>query len=376
MHLQDWYTQHQTSGKIGRTLEGIASLLQLPGYTQFRAAIAYATLSGCKILEQRVRTSATWRRSKKRWLISIDFGRTEPRALDFLARLQGAEVRIPNGYQVVARKNFSPVTPFHPKAYSVDDITDGDGHVYGIFLGSGNLSASGLLTGSESGVLNYWVDASRSQLKAMIGAYQQMQWFDAAWEVAEPLEKIISEYKKRWKKSKPRFTDEDKRIVDLYMGGAGRVISGKMALELNSAKALWVEVVELYKNRGPREAGNQVDLPRGSRVFFGFTPRSVQRNTVFGQSLLKNAGFDGVRCSVRFGNNYMDKVNLPVPGAEGPPSYDNSILLFERAGFAEDGAARFQIQVGNEIQLKRWKKTSVSVSDLKMRSGRRYGFLY
>ena len=36
--------------------------------------------------------------------------------------------------------------------------------------------------------------------------------------------------------------------------------------------------------------------------------------------------------SVRFGNNSIDKVNLPIPGAAGPETYDNGVVHFERTG--------------------------------------------
>ncbi len=376
MQVQEWYAQDQAIGAIGRTLDGIASLVDLPHYGQLRAAVAYATLNGCKILSRQVAASSRWTRSRKRWLISIDFGRTEPAALDFLAALPRAEVRIPFGEQVVARRGFSPVIPFHPKAYAVDDIADGGQRVFGIFLGSGNLTASGLLTGSESGVLSYWVDPTLSQKKGMASAYGQMSWFEAAWERAHPLRDVIARYKKLWKKSKPPIKEDDPETVDLYVGGADRVVSGKTAVGLASARALWVEIAELYKNRGPGQAGNQVDLPRGSRVFFGFPSKAVTRNTIFGDVYLQNMGFRPVRCSVRFGNNQMDKVNLPVPGAEGPPSYDNSILLFERGTRAADGTPIFAIRVGDEVQLAQWKRAAASDTEMRMQSGRRWGLLF
>jgi hypothetical protein len=63
----------------------------------------------------------------------------------------------------------------------------------------------------------------------------------------------------------------------------------------------------------------------------------VSRDTVLGQVVLQKDGYQPVECSVRFANNQMDKVNLPVPGTDGPDSYDDSILLFERAGSTDEG---------------------------------------
>ena len=65
---------------------------------------------------------------------------------------------------------------------------------------------------------------------------------------------------------------------------------------------------------------------------------------MLGRVILKNEGFQQALCSVRFANNMMDKINLPIPGTQGPATYDHSILLFERNGYAADGTPIFDIQ--------------------------------
>jgi hypothetical protein len=248
--------------------------------------------------------------------------------------------------------------------------------VFGVFIGSGNLTASGLLTGSECGVLTSWSAPKGAQKEAMFRAYDGMSWFDTIWRNASPVTEIIETYAKRWKQSPPPIIEEDEDLVDLYEGGSGHVVEGDFALALAAAKALWIEVHELYKNRGRNEAGNQVDTPRGTRVFFGFPPTAVAKNSVLGQVVLQNDGFRPVECSVRYGNNQMDKVNLPVPGTDGPDSYDHSILLFERAGTTAGGTPQFRVFVGDEVDLRKWKEDSLSAQDRTMHSGRRYGVLF
>jgi hypothetical protein len=193
---------------------------------------------------------------------------------------------------------------------------------------------------------------------------------------ADPLATVLATYRKIWRRRKPPIVEDNPRVADLYLGGANRVISGDLAISFDTARTLWVELKNLYKNRGPQEAGNQVDLRRGSRVFFGFSPAEVPPNTVFGQVYLQNQGFPEVSCSIRYGDNQMDKVNLPVPGTEGPGSYDNSILLFERLGSAGDGTPKFQIRVGNEASLRTWKRESLFETEMKMRRGRRFGLMF
>ena len=376
MYGQRWFPQDQSSGDIGQTLLGITSLAELDGYTQFRAGVAYATLGGCNILFKKLRRVPCWTKSSKRWLISIDFGRTEPDALKCLAEIPGAEVRIPNGLKVVASGAFMPGVPFHPKAYAVDNIANGDKSVFGAFIGSGNLTGSGLLTGSECGVLSYWNEPSDAEQEAMLSAYHGMSWFDTVWDHADLVSEVIPKYSELWEKSEPPIVEEDEEVVELYAGGPGHIVSGGFAVALASAKAFWIEVKELYKNRGPKQAGNQVDTPRGTRVFSGFEPTAVDPDTMFGRVVLQNDGFEPVECSVRFGNNHMDKVNLPLPGTHGPDSYDNAILRFERAGSAATGMPMFRVSVGDEADLEGWKKDALSEEERTMQSGRRYGVLF
>jgi hypothetical protein len=189
--------------------------------------------------------------------------------LTYLEGISNTAVRVPNGLKVLEAGGFMPSVPFHPKAYAVDDIANGNKSVFGTFVGSGNLTGSGLLTGSQCGVFSFWKGSSGAQKKEMLSAYDAMSWFETVWENANPVAAIIKEYTKQWKKTKPPIVEEDEDVVELYVGGADHVVQGDFAVALASAKAFWIEVKELYKNRGASQAGNQVDTPRGNaRVFW------------------------------------------------------------------------------------------------------------
>jgi hypothetical protein len=49
----------------------------------------------------------------------------------------------------------------------------------------------------------------------------------------------------------------------------------------------------------------------------------------------------------------MDKVNLPIPGEEGPPSYDNSFLHLERSS-----PGRFLLTIGGPPEAAEWRRRS------------------
>lgn len=143
-----------------------------------------------------------------------------------------------------------------------------------------------------------------------------------------------------------------------------------------TADALWVEVDRLYENRGPGVPGNQLDLPRGSRVFFGFSDRDVPRNTTLGEIMVQCSGKRIVGRNMRFANNSMDKLNLPVPLTDGPPSYDSSHLLFTRR--PEDAARRrcFQLDLGDAAALASWRSRAKTEEVISMAGGRQMGLLW
>ena len=142
------------------------------------------------------------------------------------------------------------------------------------------------------------------------------------------------------------------------------------------ATAIWFEVHQLYANRGVGVPGNQLDTPKGTRVFFGFPSTTVARNTILGHVASGFGGGPPIERSVRFGNNQMDKVNLPVPGNGGPPTYDNQFLVFERAGVWTDGHPLFRLVVMDEPSLLALRASSNHSIDLEMSGGRRYGLLF
>jgi HKD family nuclease len=130
-------------------------------FRRLRVAVAYATHSGCVDLISRFqRVVNDWDDLEKRWLISIDFGRTDASALEYLQRLPNSEIRIPSASHLL-ENNLMPERCFHPKTYIFDCGTDYAGPPYAIFVGSGNLTVSGLRAGVEHGTSLLWSQSKR-----------------------------------------------------------------------------------------------------------------------------------------------------------------------------------------------------------------------
>lgn len=65
----------------------------------------------------------------------------------------------------------------------------------------------------------------------------------------------------------------------------------------------------------------------------------------------------------------MDKLNLPMPGSDGPAEYDNKNLLFYRAT-----PEIFKLALGNGTDKAAWVKKSKAIgAAFKMSSGREWG---
>jgi hypothetical protein len=73
---------------------------------------------------------------------------------------------------------------------------------------------------------------------------------------------------------------------------------------------------------------------------------------------------------MRFGNNSMDKLNLPIPGDPGPETYRNQTLLFQRKS---NGV--FSMRLGSPQEINEWKRLSRQQATLfrMSNSGREYG---
>lgn len=143
---------------------------------------------------------------------------------------------------------------------------------------------------------------------------------------------------------------EDKR-ADLILQEKP-VIPATQAAALAAASHFWIEIEYVVANRGRYEEGNQIDMQRGSRVFFGFGDRTLPKNSAIGTVRILYGTHSASR-NLRFGNNSMDKLDLPIPSVEGPPSYSGHTLLFTR-----ESPSSFHLGIGTAAEIAAWKAKS------------------
>lgn len=369
IHVQDAIT-----GRFDVVIDRIeAAFTSLPQFSSVEVAVAYASVQGVELFVARASRASSWRRSPKRFLVSIDSGFTEPDALVRLAAIPNSEVRVPNAEAVLARSRLRPIRPFHPKAYLVRDISDVGAAV--LLSGSANMTVSAMATGAEVVTQRTWTRGDPS-VNPGYGSYST--WFEEAWRIASPLSLVIDRYRaKRPAAQRHLPGPEDQDPASLaYLPPAGQpvAVSGATGARLAVAKAFWIEA-SISPNRG-RLPGNQLDMQRGARVFFGFSPSTVPRNHIFGDILIRFGAGAYQPHSVRYGNNQMDKVNLPLPGQDGPATYAGGILLFQRDSSTSTGVSRFTLNLVSRRALNNLSRSAAGTFETAMLGGRRWGVLF
>jgi len=359
-------------------LGGICSIADIGKFDEFCASVAYASAAGVRLLNQELgRATKAWSRVPKRWLISIDFGHTEPDALRLLLRIRNSNVRVPNGSLVLVSRGFSPtLTCFHPKLYACRTVGEAEGPL-GLFVGSPNLTRSGLVSGYEAAVSGRWRDPlSTNESKSLADARAQLRHLDLIWKAAIPAADLLAEYSSAYQRREPEAGSEESTEAAKTVGNSEpTVLDEATAVAFAAARKMWVRTERLYLNRGRGRPGNQLDLPRGSRVFFGFPATEVPRNHWFGELVIQFTGYAPTVRTMRYGHNQMDKVNLPIPGTQGPDTYDHSILLFEKRDRLDSGRHSLLLWQLSEADLSLELDSAPSVH-LQMTGGREYGLIF
>lgn len=367
------HAQDTSVGRVGVVLDALADAsLEAGAYDYVDVAVAYASAAGVRLLNDTL-SSGIWAGARKRFLVSMDFGFTQPRALTRLSNLENAEVRIPNGRAVLASSTLRPQSAFHAKVFAFRNEPWYE--LRTLVLGSANLTASALSTGSEVVTKQIWSSpAAPGSWQHLQLAKPLLEWFDDTWETADLLGDVLDEYRSRYRAlPKPQRLREDKTpATRRYLASPD---GGTLPVQLAAARSLWVDGSSIIRNRPPRP-GNQLNTPRGTRIFFGFGPESVSKDTTLGKVEIRVAGHPYVERSVRFANNTMDIINLPIPEHYGLTGYQDTILVFARDTPSAAGQGRFTLTVTDKKGLTTLKDSAANSVELSMHGGREYGLLF
>ncbi|WP_193597864.1 hypothetical protein [Microbacterium sp. YJN-G] len=370
------HAQDSAIGRVGVVLEAIAHAADRAGdYECVDIAVAYASAEGVRLLENAL-AGPSWTEARKRFLVSLDFGFTQPKALARLSEISNAEVRIPNGREVLGSAALRPQTAFHAKVYSFG--VEQYPYLRALVVGSANLTASALSTGAEVVTTQTWKSYSTAALNDLRRARSVLEWFRDTWKNADALADVLDEYreKRRALPRPPRIREERTKATRRYLASLeDHEISGDLSVQLAAAKALWIDASSVIRNRGALP-GSQLNTPRGTRVFFGFASEKVPRDTTLGSIDLRIVGHAYHDRTIRFSNNGMDIINLPIPEQNGVETYQGTFLLFARDSPWSDGRRSYTLTVTDAAGVDVKRASAANSVDLKMSSGRKYGLLF
>jgi HKD family nuclease len=372
MLTQQMIGQPGTSGAKARNIDALINLIR-SGVTEFDAAVAYVTNSGVDTLLHHVVSQGAvweWATTNKRFLVSIDWYRSDPTALERLLAVP-ASVRVHDGKRVVERKGCIPYVPWHPKWFAARGPS-----VRGQLIGSGNLSRNGLLTGHEAGLLQVVrKPTNRTERDVDLSIQEAESWFGRIWRRATPLASVLDQYSKGFAAQPKSNVGRNDDITD----GSGRVgarhaLTAEQLAALTTANNFWIEGGVLSRNRGPSRPGNQLMMSALMRVFFGSPSTEVPLNTHVGWATIEHPRSPKtvVSAPIRFSDNSMDVISLPVPESPWPATYDDQALLFTKASRGDE--LHFVMSVRTVARAGTWRKASTSEgTNYSMRSGRRWG---
>lgn len=308
-----------------------------------RWAVAYSTYKGSRRLVDRVKGrmgSRQWERSNKTFIISLDFGLTEPRALSFLQEIPRSQILIANS-QLAGQDILIPAVAYHPKVYLFDTPRETR-----FVIGSANLTNCALLHNTE-------VVVAGAEARGT-GSWEAV-WSELSRNTVPLSSTLLADYQRRWDRPQARPVLPDPALPEpRIMPSRVPVLWDAMtsgALSLSAFNHLWVEAGSMSSGG----SHNQLELPRGANRFFGFAFSNYYLpHSVIGRPVLKIG--DQIwedRKLTWHGNNRMERINLPTR-AQGGFDYRDSAILFRRQ------RTRFEIIVApwNDEAALAWRAAS------------------
>jgi hypothetical protein len=240
--------------------------------------------------------------------------------------------------------------------------------VTGLIVGSANLTISGLSLSHEH-IMAYVITPAGPSYPAGPLFDQGSRDCDTLFQAATVIDEafVVRYAAVRPAHPQPAEDPENEPQVQLISQTQSEVPISQ-AVALAAAPNLWIDVKKVVRNRGKKMEGNQIDLQRGTRVFFGYGDGRLPKNSHIGTVIIQYDAHAATR-NLRFGDNSMDKLDLPIPGREGPATYTNQTLLFTRIS-----PNVYRLQVGNAAEIAEWKAASQRQMTLfRMKGGREYG---
>ena len=289
---------------------------------QVRWAVAYSTRRGCERLIDRISSrmgKARWEKSQKHFVTSLDFGLTEPSALEFLSSLPASQVHIANP-DVVNKAGLMPGKAYHPKLYLFDSAS-----TTGYVVGSANLTDSALITNTEIVAVGKEAPAN--------GRWNDV-WDRLMLDTSPLTSTLLRAYQSRWVRPTRRAVEPEPKPKPPLIRPSDKPVFWEAittgGIDPTLFNHLWVEA-------GTMSSGgshNQLELPRGAHRFFGFPSTSYpEAHVTIGNPPLTLRQHRWTDRPLTWHGapkmNKMERINLPTQ-AQGGFDYRNTSVLFRR----------------------------------------------
>jgi HKD family nuclease len=205
-----------------------------------RIATAFASETGVEELRGKIIGKLAFDSAEKQWLVGIQDGITQPKALERLRSRENSEVRVPFGSAAMADANLKAPDFFHPKLYYFENSSAKE---VAIVSTSANLTLSGLRTNVEQALV--WCGARGD------GAAEEMNgWWNELWGNADP---ATSSFITGYEAKRPRLPARKKPSSQEPADSV-----------LREASSFWIELA-----RKPEGGSyNQIELLYNGHFFF------------------------------------------------------------------------------------------------------------
>lgn len=243
--------QKPGAGEAATIWSLVKSHFETREYDVIRVAVAYATVSGVRLLLDIVNQRAI---RKSYWLIGLDDIISQPGAIDLLMKMQNSEVRIASYEDLGLR--------FHPKVFSFE-ADDKKKSSFSI-IGSANLTANALLENAEIAVS--LVSQSSSDKSNLRRSWNEL-WSQGHVPSAEEIDEYRARYEeaqlqrkksRRGTKQKERQTKRRRTRLILQ--------SDRAEIDPSFASVCWIEC-------GSNTAmGRELEFKAEQGLFFGLDP--------------------------------------------------------------------------------------------------------
>jgi HKD family nuclease len=204
------------------------------------AGVAFATEAGVAEFRKKVIGPDRFDGAEKRWLVGIQGGVSQPKALQRLAEAENSEARVPYGQAALADPALNAPVSFHPKAFYFEN---GSSEEVAVVSTSANLTFRALTSNVEQVLV--WRGTRSDDVAVAFRA-----WWEGMWNAADAADgEFLAEYEAKRPRVPPPPNTTGTEPADSA---------------LRAANSFWIELTRKPES----DSHNQIELLFNGHLFF------------------------------------------------------------------------------------------------------------